>query len=79
MAIEIVPLPLPASADASMFGQMGREVKGYNPETASEEELKEIQDLLYKVRFLVHVMSTVIDRRVMAARHPALPRLPHYA
>jgi hypothetical protein len=62
-----------------MFGQMGREVKGYNPETASEEELKEIQDLLYKVRFLVHVMYTVIDRRVMAARYPALPRLPHYA
>jgi xanthine dioxygenase len=48
MAIEVVPIPLPASADASKFTQMGREVKGVNPGTASEEQLKEIQDLLYK-------------------------------
>jgi hypothetical protein len=51
MAIELTPLPLPASADASKFGQMGREVKGLNPGTASEAEMKEIHDLLYKVSF----------------------------
>jgi hypothetical protein len=50
MAIELVPLPLPPSADASKFAQMGREVKGLHPGTANEEQLKEIYDLLYKVR-----------------------------
>jgi hypothetical protein len=49
MAIELVPLPLPSSADASKFAQMGREVKGLHPGTANEEQLKEIYDLLYKV------------------------------
>jgi xanthine dioxygenase len=49
MAIEVVPIPLPASADASKFTQLGREVKGVNPGNANEEQLKEIQDLLYKV------------------------------
>jgi hypothetical protein len=49
MAIELVSLPLPPSADASKFHQMGREVKGLNPGTASEAELKEIEELLYKV------------------------------
>jgi alpha-ketoglutarate-dependent taurine dioxygenase len=48
MAIEAVPLTLPKSADPSKFTQLGREVKGVNPGTASEEELKEIQELLYK-------------------------------
>lgn len=38
-----------------MFGQMGREVKGLNPGSATEEQLKEIQDLLYKVHFYSHL------------------------
>jgi hypothetical protein len=49
MAIELVPLTLPATLDASKFGQTGREVKGVSPGTASEEELKQIQEALYKV------------------------------
>jgi hypothetical protein len=52
MAIELTPLPLPASADASKFDQFGRQVKGLNPGTASEEQLKEIEELLYKVGIL---------------------------
>lgn len=48
MAIEAVPLTLPKSADPSKFTQLGREVKGVNPATATEEQLKEIQELLYK-------------------------------
>lgn len=49
MAIEVVPIPLPPTANAAKFGQMGRVVKGVSPGTATEEQLKEIHDLLYKV------------------------------
>lgn len=50
MAIELATLPLPASADASKFADFGREVKGVNLGSLTEEQLKEIQELLYKVR-----------------------------
>ncbi|KAG8904771.1 hypothetical protein FRB99_001203 [Tulasnella sp. 403] len=48
MAIEIVPLPLPASADPSKFTNFGREVKGVKPGNLTPEEFKEIEELLYK-------------------------------
>ncbi|KAI0028707.1 Clavaminate synthase-like protein [Vararia minispora EC-137] len=48
MAIELAPLPLPPSADASKFVDFGREVKGVNPGTLSSEQLEEIRQLLYK-------------------------------
>ncbi|KAF8655374.1 hypothetical protein AX16_003071 [Volvariella volvacea WC 439] len=48
MAIELVPLPLPASADPSKFTDFGREVKGINPGLATPEQLEEIKDALYK-------------------------------
>lgn len=54
MAIETVALPLPASADASKFADFGREVKGVKLGSLSEEELKEIQELLYKVCSEIH-------------------------
>ena len=50
MAIEVVSLPLPASADPSKFKDFGREVKGVNPGTLTPEEFKEIERLLYEVR-----------------------------
>jgi hypothetical protein len=49
MAIELTPLPLPASVDASKFGDFGREVKGVHPGTLTPEQFGEIQDALYKV------------------------------
>lgn len=49
MAIELLPLPLPASADPSKFVDFGREVKGVNPGTFTPEEFKQIQEALYKV------------------------------
>jgi hypothetical protein len=49
MAIELSPLPLPASADPSKFSEFGREVKGVDPGKLSEEDFKQIHDLLYKV------------------------------
>ncbi|KAL0952015.1 hypothetical protein HGRIS_008664 [Hohenbuehelia grisea] len=48
MAIELVPLPLPASADASKFAQFGREVKGVNPGSLSESEFEQVKEALYK-------------------------------
>lgn len=50
MAIELTPLPLPASADASKFAEFGREVKGVDPGTLSPEQFLEIQEALYTVR-----------------------------
>jgi xanthine dioxygenase len=48
MAIELAPLPLPPSADASKFKDFGREVKGIDPGNLSTEQLEEIKQLLYK-------------------------------
>ena len=49
MAIELIPLPLPASADPSKFQHFGREVRGVDPANFTEEEFKEIEEALYKV------------------------------
>lgn len=49
MAIELTPLPLPASADASKFADFGRQVKGINPGTLTPEQFQEIREALYKV------------------------------
>lgn len=56
MAIELAPLPLPASADASKFADFGREVKGVNPGGLTLDQFKEIEELLYKV-FVIHVTT----------------------
>lgn len=62
MAIELTPLPLPASADASKFVNFGREVKGVHPGKLTLEEFKEIEELLYKVRIvLLHKVETEAD------------------
>lgn len=52
MAIELVPLPLPASADPSKFVDFGREVKGVNPGSLSPELFEEVKNALYKVIFI---------------------------
>lgn len=49
MAIELTPLPLPASADPSKFADFGREVKGVDPANFTPEQFKEIEEALYKV------------------------------
>lgn len=49
MAIELVPLPLPASADASKFADFGREVKGLHPGDLTPEQFSEIEEALYSV------------------------------
>jgi xanthine dioxygenase len=76
MAIELLPIPLPTSADASMFKQVGREVKGVDPGNMSPEQMKEIEEALYKAYLSICRTSLVTDGRVVIARHPALPGLP---
>jgi len=49
MAIELVPLPLPATADPSKFLDFGREVKGVDPSNLNEALLAEVKEALYKV------------------------------
>lgn len=49
MAIETLPLSLPASADPSKFADFGKEVKGLSPANFTPEEFKELEQLLYKV------------------------------
>ncbi|KAF9235131.1 taurine catabolism dioxygenase [Melanogaster broomeanus] len=48
MAIQLTPLPLPASADPSKFVDFGREVQGVNPGELTPAQFAEIHDALYK-------------------------------
>ncbi|KAG6852797.1 hypothetical protein C0991_009100 [Blastosporella zonata] len=48
MAIELVPFPLPPSADASKFADFGREVRGVDPGSLDAEQFADIQEALYK-------------------------------
>ncbi|KAG6917384.1 hypothetical protein DXG01_002763 [Tephrocybe rancida] len=48
MAIELIPLPLPPSADASKFADFGREVRGVNPGSLDPGQFAEVQEALYK-------------------------------
>lgn len=50
-SVEFVPLPLPASADASKFANFGREVRGLDPGNLTPETFKLIEEALYKVGF----------------------------
>ncbi|KDR85864.1 hypothetical protein GALMADRAFT_132503 [Galerina marginata CBS 339.88] len=69
MAIELVPLPLPASADASQLADFGREVKGVNPAEVSAEQFKEIEKALYK-----HGALLFRDAKVTPAQQYALTK-----
>jgi len=48
MAIELVSLPLLASADASKFKDFGREVRGVDPGSLTPEQFEQVKDALYK-------------------------------
>ena len=60
MTIELIPLVLPASADASKFADFGREVKGVDPGTLTSEQFQEIHEALYKVCRLSFTASVYI-------------------
>ncbi len=49
MAIELIPLSLPPTADASKFEHFGREVRGVEPGNIKPEQFQEIKEALYKV------------------------------
>jgi hypothetical protein len=49
MAIQLSPVPLPASADPAAFADFGREVRGIDPSNLSQDQFKELEQALYKV------------------------------
>ncbi|KAL0952016.1 hypothetical protein HGRIS_008665 [Hohenbuehelia grisea] len=53
MAIQLVPLPLPGSADVSKLADFGREVRGIELGSLMSEEFKEIEESLYKYSALL--------------------------
>ncbi|TFK83211.1 Clavaminate synthase-like protein [Polyporus arcularius HHB13444] len=53
MAIDLAPISLPATADAEQFKDFGREILGVNPGGMSEEQMKEVHDLLHKYSVLL--------------------------
>jgi len=48
-AIEVLPLPLPPSADSTKIASFGREVRNADPGNLTPEQFKVIEELLYKV------------------------------
>ncbi|EUC67029.1 alpha-ketoglutarate-dependent xanthine dioxygenase [Rhizoctonia solani AG-3 Rhs1AP] len=59
MAIEVLPLPLPPSADASKFKQFGREIRGIDVGNLTPEQFKEVEELLYKHSALLFRNATL--------------------
>ncbi|KAG5719514.1 putative dioxygenase [Termitomyces sp. T112] len=53
MAIELIPLPLPPSADISKFEGFGREVRGVDPGHLDPGQFAEVQEALYKYDILL--------------------------
>ncbi|KAJ7571991.1 taurine catabolism dioxygenase TauD, TfdA family-domain-containing protein [Mycena floridula] len=53
MAIELVPLPIPPTADSVKFRDFGREVRGIHPARATLEQFQELHDALYQYDMLL--------------------------
>lgn len=84
MAIELTPLPLPASADPSYFVDFGREVKGVDPGQLTPAQFTEIYDALYKVSFPSprsqrHVLTTHHQHGALLFRNVTLTPEQQYA
>lgn len=47
------PIPTPPSANAAKLEGFGRKVEGFDPANVSEEGMKEIIEMLYKVSEIV--------------------------
>ena len=61
MAVEIVPLPLPASADPSAFHDFGREVKGVDAGNLTPEQFAEVEEALYKASFSFDPIKVILN------------------
>jgi hypothetical protein len=48
-ALKYSSLNLPPSANPAYFNDFGKQVEGFDMGTATEEQLKEVMDMLYKV------------------------------
>lgn len=78
MAIELLPLPVPASANVEKLADFGREVKGVNPAEFTPEEFKEIEQALYKVCLISLPCSWLLSLPSTARSYSGMPKcLPH--
>ncbi|KAJ7897652.1 Clavaminate synthase-like protein [Mycena olivaceomarginata] len=66
MAIQLTPLPLPASADASKFAEFGREVSGVDPGNLTSEQFEEVREALYKYDTLLFRNATLTPEQQYA-------------
>jgi hypothetical protein len=76
MAIDFSPLPLSATADASKFGDFGREVRGVHPGKLTPEEFSEIREALYEVRLVRWLVAPgrCPDRPLTTVQCTPIPR-----
>jgi hypothetical protein len=74
MAIDLLPLPLPAAADASKFVDFGREVRGLDPGSLNPKEFAEIREALYKVCLLFRPQASSSNRPFTIAQRTPIPR-----
>ncbi|KAG6335453.1 hypothetical protein ID866_3627 [Astraeus odoratus] len=78
MTIELVPLPLPASADPSKFIDFGREVKGVEPGNLSPEQFADVSDALYKHSALLFRNVTLTPEQQYALTKAFDPEVESY-
>jgi len=78
MAIELLPLPVPASANVEKLVDFGREVKGVNPADFTLEEFKEIEQALYKHGALLFRNAKVSPAQQYALTKAFDPESEHY-
>jgi hypothetical protein len=71
MSIQIKSLPLPPSANSQFFAEFGKEIKGVNPADLTPEQFKEIEQLLYKVFFIL-CLDGVVFSSLLRCQHSLL-------
>ena len=72
------PIPLPPSANPAYFGELGRQVEGYDPEHVTESQTEEIIEMLYKVR-TPSSTCLIAAKLICSALYPALPEFEAHA
>ncbi|KAJ7681357.1 taurine catabolism dioxygenase TauD, TfdA family-domain-containing protein [Mycena rosella] len=78
MAIELAPVPLPPTADSSKLADFGWEVKGVDPRSLTDAQLKEIQDALYTYDLLLFRNANVTPEQQYALKKAFDPKSENY-
>ncbi|KAJ7358603.1 Clavaminate synthase-like protein [Mycena albidolilacea] len=78
MAIQLTPLPLPASADASKFTEFGREVSGVDPGNLTSEQFEEVREAFPKYDTLLFWNATLTPEQQYAVTKAFDPTSQNY-